>query len=128
MLAGVDSEVTLFHTMTSLRHFVPIALLEEAEQLKNLWKEKSGEQISTYMDKAKERLLNAGLKEDKIIVKTTEGSRSPANDILNEALSNGYGTVVLGRRGISKMKEVFMGSVTKKVLLHLNDLAVWIVH
>ena len=128
MLGGTDSEVTLFHTMTSLRHFIPVALLEEADELKNLWKEKSGEEISTYMEKARDILLNGGFNADKIVVKTTEGSRSPANDILNEALRNGYGTVVLGRRGISKVKEFFMGSVTKKVLLHLNELAVWIVH
>ncbi|MDY7032859.1 MAG: universal stress protein, partial [Thermodesulfobacteriota bacterium] len=128
MLGGTDSEVTLFHTMTSLRHFIPVAILEEADELKNLWKEKSGEEISTYMEKARDILLNAGFNADKIVVKTTEGSRSPANDILNEALRNGYGTVVLGRRGISKVKEFFMGSVTKKVLLHLNELAVWIVH
>jgi nucleotide-binding universal stress UspA family protein len=128
MLGGTDCEVTLFHTITNLRRFIPIALLEEADGLKNLWKEKSEEQISTYMEKARDILLNAGFKEDKIVVKTMEGSRSPANDIINEALRNGYGTVVLGRRGISMANEFFMGSVTKKVILHLNELAVWIVH
>ncbi|MDY6854507.1 MAG: universal stress protein [Thermodesulfobacteriota bacterium] len=128
MLGGTDCEVTLFHTITHLRRFLPIGVLEGAYELKNLWKEKSEEQISTYMEKAIDTLLNAGVIADKIVVKTMEGTRSPANDILNEALRNGYGTVVLGRRGISMVNEFFMGSVTKKILLHLNELAVWIVH
>ena len=104
MLTGTDREETLFHTMTSLRHFVPIALLEEAEPLKNLWKEKSGEQISTYMDKAKERLLNAGSKEN--INHSENDGRQPKfcqrYDILNETLSNGTERLHGGEGGFQR--------------------------
>ncbi|MCK4469454.1 MAG: universal stress protein, partial [Desulfobacterales bacterium] len=39
----------------------------------------------------------------------------------------GFGTIVLGRRGVSKIKELFMGSVTRKILNSSSALTVWIV-
>jgi nucleotide-binding universal stress UspA family protein len=127
MLSGADCEVTLFHTMRHLRRFVPLEVLEEAPELEELWKSKAGQEIEPYMKKAREMLLEAGLSETQISTKVVEGSRSAANDILEEARSDGYGTIVLGRRGLSGVKEFFMGSVTSKVLQNSTGLAVWIV-
>ena len=72
-------------------------------------------------------LLGAGLLEEQITTKVVEGSRSTADDILREARNNGYGTIVIGRRGQSKMKEFLFGSVTTKVLHHSTGLTVSIV-
>jgi nucleotide-binding universal stress UspA family protein len=46
---------------------------------------------------------------------------------VNEAIDNGFGTIVLGRRGLSGFKEFFMGSVTSKVLYRSPGLATRIV-
>jgi nucleotide-binding universal stress UspA family protein len=127
MLSGTDSHVTLFHTMRHLRRFVPLEVLEEAPELEELWKSKAGQEIEPYMKKAKEILLKAGLSENQISTRVAEGSRSAASDILEEARLKGYGTIVLGRRGLSGVKEFFMGSVTSKVLQDAAGLAVWIV-
>ena len=127
MLAGTDCQVTLFHTMRHLRRFVPQEVLEEAPELEELWKSKAGQEIGPYMAKAKDMLLDAGLSDSQIASKVVEGSRSPASDILEETRSNGYGTVVMGRRGLSGLKEFFIGSVTKKVLQDCAGMAVWIV-
>ncbi|MCK5507252.1 MAG: universal stress protein, partial [Desulfobacterales bacterium] len=59
--------------------------------------------------------------------KVTESSRSAADDILKEARDNDYGTIVMGRRGLSAVKEFFMGSVTTSVLNRSTSLAIWIV-
>jgi nucleotide-binding universal stress UspA family protein len=56
-----------------------------------------------------------------------EGSGSVASDILQEARASGCGSVVLGRRGLTGLKEFIMGSVTAKVLQASTGLAVWIV-
>ncbi|MBU4054246.1 MAG: universal stress protein, partial [Proteobacteria bacterium] len=37
-----------------------------------------------------------------------------------------FGTIVLGRRGISMLKELLMGSVTNRVLQQSDGFAVWI--
>ena len=127
ILAGTDNPVTLFHTMRHLRRFVPQEILEEAPELEELWKTKAGKDIEPFMKKAKEILLKAGLNASQITTKVVDGSRSAANDIVEEARNKDYGTIVMGRRGLSGMKEFFMGSVSAKVLQNSAGMAVWIV-
>ena len=127
MLSGTDCRITLFHSMRHLRRFLPLEALEDPSGLDNLWKEKAGKQIAPYMIKARETLLNAGLSDDQIATKVVDGTRSPADDILKEARDNDFGTIVLGRRGLSGFKEFFMGSVTSKVMCRSLGLATWIV-
>jgi nucleotide-binding universal stress UspA family protein len=127
MLGGTDCKITLFHSMRNLRRFVPREVLEEAPELEQLWKSKAGQEIAPYMKKAKEMLVEAGVTEAQITTKVVDGSRSAAADILDEARSNGYGTVVLGRRGLTGAKEFFMGSVSNKVLQNISRIAAWVV-
>jgi nucleotide-binding universal stress UspA family protein len=72
-------------------------------------------------------LVKAGVSESQISKKIVDGSRSAANDILEEARKNGCGTIVMGRRGISGVQEFFMGSVSSKVLQNATGMALWIV-
>lgn len=127
MLAGIDTSVILFHTKRHLRRFMPKEVLEDASELEELWKHAAGEQIAPVMKKANEMLLKAGLKEDQISTKIVDGSRSAADDILKAAKRYDCGTIVMGRRGLTGVKELIMGSVTRKVLEDLNEKAVWIV-
>jgi nucleotide-binding universal stress UspA family protein len=127
MLSGTDCHITIFHTMRHLSRFVPMQVLEEAEDLEKLWRNKAGKEIAPYIKKAREILLKAGLSEKQITTKVTEGSRSAADNILKEAQDNDHGTIVMGRRGLSAVKEFFMGSVTTSVLNRATSLAIWIV-
>ena len=127
MLSGTDCPITIFHSVRHLRRYVPNEVLVEAPDLEQLWKEKAGQQISPNIKKAREILLDAGLNAELITTKVEDGSRSAAYDILKEAQDNDYGTIVLGRRGVSALKEFFMGSVTSKILHNSFGLAVWIV-
>jgi nucleotide-binding universal stress UspA family protein len=127
MLSGTDCHVTLFHTMRHLRRFIPLEVIEEAPELEQLWKLKAGQRIAPHMKTAKEMLLEAGLTEAQITTRVVDGTRSAAKDILDEARSKGYGTIVLGRHGTSMVKEFFMGSVVRKVLDSCHGLAVWVV-
>ena len=127
MLSGTDCHVTLFHSMRHLRRFIPLEVIEEAPELEELWKHKAGQRIAPQMEKAKKMLLEAGLTEKQISTKVVDGTRSAAKDILDEARRNGYGTIVLGRHGTSRVKEFFMGSVVRKVLDYCHGLAVWVV-
>ncbi|OEU73954.1 MAG: hypothetical protein BA864_10380 [Desulfuromonadales bacterium C00003093] len=127
MLSGTDCKVTLFYTMRHLRRFIPLEVLEEAAELEELWQHKAGKEIAPYLQRAKIMLLKAGFTEDRIGTKVVDGTRSAADDILKEAQGNDYETIVLGRRGLSAVKEFFMGSVTTKVLRCSAGLAIWIV-
>ena len=127
MLSGTDCPVMLFHTMRHLRRFVPQEVLDEAPELEQLWKTKAGQEIEPFMTKAEELLVKAGVSESQISKKIVDGSRSAASDILEEARKSQYGTIVMGRRGISGVQEFFMGSVSSKVLQNSTGMAVWIV-
>jgi nucleotide-binding universal stress UspA family protein len=102
-------------------------VLQEFPGVQKFWQKKAGDVMAPYMKKAKEMLLQAGLAENQISVKLVDGTRSAARDILKEAEENEIGTIVLGKKGHSDVKDYSMGSTTKKVLDKASDMAVCIV-
>ena len=72
-------------------------------------------------------LLKAGLAERRAAIRVIDGSRNNARDILDEARSNAIGTIVLGKRGYSNVKDFSMGSIARKVLNEASDMAVCMV-
>ena len=83
--------------------------------------------VKDALKKAKEVLLEAGFKEGKITVKLEDKKKGIARGIVDEAKS-GYDTIVLGRRGLSGIKEFFLGSVAMKVLHSAADISVLLVN
>ena len=127
MLSGSDVSVTVFHSKRDLRRFVPKEVLQEFPGVEKFWQRKAGDVVAPYMKKAREMLIEAGLAENQISVKLVDGSHSAARDILEEAEESAIGTIVLGKRGHSNVKDYSMGSTTKKVLDRASDMAVCIV-
>ena len=56
-----------------------------------------------------------------------DGSRSAAADIVKEAKGCDVGSIFLGLRGFSNVKDYTMGSVARTVLNQAEDMAVCIV-
>ena len=127
MLSGTDVKITLFHSKRDLRRFIPGTLVEEFPEFQKHWLRKAGMEIAPFMQKAKDMLLAAGLRDAQIKTKIVDGSRSAAADILQEAESMDAGSIFLGLRGYSGVKEYSMGSVSRKVLNQAEDMAVCIV-
>lgn len=76
------------------------------------------------------RILNlkgSGMDVSRISTKIVTGVSSRAGCVVEEAKKGGYGTIVIGRKGISKVDEFLMGRVTVKVLQMAKDKAVWTV-
>lgn len=82
--------------------------------------------IQEAVDKAKQILLDAGIREENVTVKTVSGEQGVARSIVKEA-SSGYDTVVLGRRGLKGLKEFFLGSVSQKVLQSVDKVSILLV-
>ena len=57
--------------------------------------------------------------------KTSAPGVAPA--ILNEAREGGYGSIMIGRRGISRTERFLFGSVSNKIVQQARDMAVWVV-
>lgn len=89
--------------------------------------DKKRELINAAMQKAKETLLAAGFPPETVEIKIESKKRGVARDILAEA-EKGYDLVVIGRRGLSGIKEFFMGSTSSKILNNIKDISVLIVN
>ncbi len=84
-------------------------------------------EMSSVFDEAKRRLLKSGFEPNQVSTKFITEARSRAGSIVQEADRGKYGTIVVGRRGLSKVKEFFMGRVSNKVVQLANKRAVWVV-
>ena len=79
-------------------------------------------------DRAVERLTNAGIPRTRISTQIITGAKSRAAAIVEEALKTGCGTIVVGRRGFSQVKDFSMGRVANKVVQIARGHAVWVVN
>ena len=127
-----DHEVTLLSVLPDTQLLCNINSPELTPYFlseKNLFcalEDKKKELVESAATRAKDLLLKAGFKEERITVKIQAKSRGIARDIVAEAAS-GYGTIVMGRRGLSGIKEFVMGSVSQKVLHSVKDISIVIV-
>jgi len=124
ILGGFDFNINLFHVIrggqsihSGIAHlFFPEESLEDAE----------AESIVVF-DKAERRLKEAGFTSDQINTKLVSDVPSRAEAIVREARDGDYGTIVLGRRGLSKVQEFLLGRVSNKVIHIIRRRALWIV-
>ena len=92
-----------------------------------LIEDKKKELVEKAMAKAKDMLLGAGFDIKSIELKISPKNRGVARDIIEESQS-GYDILVLGRRGLSGIKEFFLGSISQKVFSMSKDISVIIVN
>lgn len=76
-----------------------------------------------------ETLLHThGLSEDTVSARLIEISNfSIAQAIMDYQKSNGFGTIVVGRRGMSKAEEFLFGSISNKIVHYAKNCAVWVI-
>lgn len=124
LMGGYDNKVTLLHAIPSERSS------KADPQYGSLPQEdvKIGEHaVKAVFDAARTRLASFGFKPGDIDEKIIWGIPNRAAAIVHEAKEGGYSPIVLGRRGLSKLQEFFMGSVSNQVIQLSVDKAVWVV-
>ena len=129
---SADHEVTLFSVIPDTQM---LCNMNSPELTPYFWsqrnvfcslEDKKKELIEAAASRAKDVLMKAGFKKEKIAVKVQAKKKGIARDIVAEAES-GYDTIVMGRRGLSGIKEFVMGSVSQKVLHSVKDVNIVIV-
>ena len=97
--------------------------------------------IRTFLQQAKTTLTSRGLSPGSVTIAYVPHCQSPVNDaaaecsigtsiardILQFQQRGGFGTLVIGRRGVSRAEEFLFGSVTTKVTHLAKDCTVWVV-
>ncbi len=75
-----------------------------------------------------EILMGYGIKRDTIFSISRMAEGKTISDTLLEVRSTGnFGTVVTGKRGVSKAEEFLFGSISNALARNCNDFSVWIV-
>lgn len=77
--------------------------------------------------KAKQSLLDSGFDAENITIATRSKKKGIARDIVDESKSD-CDLVVIGRRGVSGIKDYFLGSISQKILHLATDVSILIVN
>lgn len=88
--------------------------------------DKKTELVKEAVTKARELLVKSGFPEENISAKVVAQKKGIARDILEEA-GQGYDSIVIGRRGLSAIKQFLLGSVSQKVIHSAGDISVVLV-
>jgi len=91
------------------------------------WAAQQKKSIEDTMTKAVKILFNSGFPSDAVSVKIKTRKIGIARDILHEADSGEYKMVVVGRTGISKFKDLVLGSVANKLIGNLVNIPLVVV-
>ena len=85
-------------------------------------------QIGKGLNQAREQLIAAGFAESEVSIEIIKGAQSRAGAIVDAAERGNFDTIVVGRRGLSRVQQFFTGRVSTKVLQIGRRHHVWIVN
>ncbi|MFA6899320.1 MAG: universal stress protein, partial [Desulfurivibrionaceae bacterium] len=68
-----------------------------------------------------------GIAEEQVHTSVRLSQRNVAHDIIHEARQGKYDALLIGRRGIGKLEEMIMGSVSATILEKCHDIPLWII-
>ncbi|MEZ0329010.1 MAG: universal stress protein [Dissulfuribacterales bacterium] len=116
-------EITLLH--------VAVAPDRDLFPDETVWKAKKQEiqaNMELFFRKSRAALIEFGVSSQNIHEKYVQsGGGSLSHQILNVQESGGFGTIVIGRRGVSKEEEFLFGSVSNKIVHYARNCTVWVV-
>ena len=85
-------------------------------------------EIKGVFDEARGELIISGFNPDRVTTKIITGAGSRAAAVVQEAQDGDYGTIVVGRRGLSRVRDFLMGRVSNKLIHLAKNQAVWVVN
>ena len=122
-------KIVLYHVFHSIPHSY-YDLEREPKSVKIVthvrsWEAQQKKKIRTYMDDARQMLLDCEYAEPAVEIKIQNRKKGVARDILIEA-QKGYNAVLARRRGFTDLTHIRVGSVTNKLLEKLTFIPVLI--
>lgn len=103
--------------------------------------EEARNELKSFLERARNRLAEMGVSGPNVTQQYVTSCISPfietapvcsrgtsvAQEIMDALKAGGFGTVVVGRRGVSKAEEFLFGSVSNKIIHSAKDCTVWVV-
>lgn len=124
MLGGLDYEVNLFTVIRSDG--------QTGVEYRHIFSPKEfgrvvGKEMASSLKVARTELVDSGFMPDKVSTQIVIGASSRAGVIAEKAKRENFGTIVMGRRGRSSVRDFFVGRVTNKVIYMARQHTVWVI-
>jgi nucleotide-binding universal stress UspA family protein len=120
---------SLFHTQPTVSQFLKDEAKTDVKAKADLKKaiRKNTDEAQSLLEEYKAQMIGMGIAEKDITVMTQPKLIDTPMDILGTGLQGLYDAIVMGRRGLTRIQEALMGSVTSKLLEKSKVIPVWIV-
>jgi nucleotide-binding universal stress UspA family protein len=124
-----DLHYVLFHVQPMISQY----LIDEAQQSPQARAEldkvnkKNDASARKILDQNQNNMVRMGIDEDRTEIATRPRTLGLAKDIIDFGHVGRYDAIVVGRRRMSRLQEVFMGSVSSNLLEHSQFIPVWLV-
>ncbi len=127
MLNQSNNSMTLFHAIRGIS--ISTEGMEDIfpEAYRQQLMNDAESEIQPALQLAREHLKKLDIAGERVSTKILTSVKSRAAAIVQEAKQGGYGTIVVGRRGISEVAEFSMGRVTNKLTQLAKEQALCIV-
>lgn len=119
------ADITLFSVIPKIKITGEENSAKDKDNLDKIISMSRKQKTDQILLNAKALLEKAGLKENQISIKISSRFLNPGKAIINESEKGHYGTIVVGRSGVTK--SIFTGSVSRYVINNMSNRALWIV-
>jgi nucleotide-binding universal stress UspA family protein len=123
----------LHYVLFNIQPAISLFLKDEAKksltvksQLENVVK-KNKEAALELLENYKAEMVQMGIVSDRIETVTRTRKLGLGKDIIDFGQNGNFDAIVIGRRGLSRLQEMYLGSVTSNVLEHSRVIPVWLV-
>jgi nucleotide-binding universal stress UspA family protein len=130
ILPAGRSEVVLFHVMTKIPEafwdWEKDPLWPQKTEFLKTWEIQQENKIRDFMDRTRQVFIAAGFPRDAVIIKIQQRKEGIARDLCAESNCN-YDALVIGRKGLSTLGGLMLGSIASKILARVSSLSVWVI-
>lgn len=102
-------------------------LLCHSRHRKRLFEKEEKEANPRMFDLPMSYFLEAGFSSDQVSFEIVAGGKNPTHCILDKAKYGNYGTIIIGRRGLTPLKRLMFNRVGNKIFQNADNHVVWIV-
>ena len=119
----------LFHAQPGVSMFLQEEAQKSAKSKKQLDRvlSKNDTAARKLLDGYKDQMIEMGVEPDRIECITKKRNLGYAKDILEFGQEGQYDAIVIGRRGLSRLAELYAGSVTTNILEQSQVIPVWLI-
>jgi nucleotide-binding universal stress UspA family protein len=130
ILPAGQAEVVLFHVMTKIPEafwdWEKDPLWPQKTEFLRKWEVQQENKIRDFMERTQQVFIDAGFPRDALIIKIQKRQEGIARDLCAESHCN-YDALVIGRKGLSTLGGLMLGSIANKVLARVTALSIWLI-